>query len=73
LSRCELVPKATVFAALTNPNTHEGRAQASDMTAAAQSLGLEIHLLEASKLEEIQRAFATLAEDKADALLERFN
>jgi putative ABC transport system substrate-binding protein len=65
----ELVPKATVFAALTNPNTHEGRAQASDMTAAAQSLGLKIHLLEASNLEEIQRAFATLAEDKADALL----
>jgi ABC-type uncharacterized transport system substrate-binding protein len=65
----ELVPKAAVFAALTNPNTHEGRAQASDMSAAAQSLGLKIHLLEASNLEEIQKAFATLAQDKADALL----
>jgi ABC-type uncharacterized transport system, periplasmic component len=65
----ELVPKAVVFTALTNPNTHEGRAQASDMSAAAQSLGLKIHLLEASNLEEIQRAFATLAQVKADALL----
>jgi putative ABC transport system substrate-binding protein len=65
----ELVPKAAVFAALTNPNTHEGRAQASDMAAAAQSLGLRIHLLEASNLEEIQTAFATLAKDKPDALL----
>ena len=65
----ELVPKATVFAALTNPNTHEGRAQASDMSAAAQSLGLKIQLLEASNLEEIQSAFAALAQEKADALL----
>src|SRR6202165_5240608 len=39
----ELVPKAAVFAALTNPHTHEGRAQASDMSAAAQSLGLTLH------------------------------
>src|SRR6202165_2219575 len=65
----ELVPKAAVFAALTNPHTHEGRAQASDMSAAAQSLGLKLHLLEASNLEEIQRAFTTLAQVKADALL----
>ncbi|MET4279988.1 MULTISPECIES: ABC transporter substrate-binding protein [unclassified Bradyrhizobium] len=65
----ELVPKATVFAALTNPNTHEGRAQTSDMSAAAQSLGLKIHLLEASNLEEMQKAFTTLAQLKADALL----
>jgi putative ABC transport system substrate-binding protein len=65
----ELVPKAAVFTALTNPNTHEGRAQASDMSAAARSLGVKIHLLEASNLEEIQRAFATLPQLKADALL----
>ncbi|MDB5581884.1 MAG: ABC-type uncharacterized transport system, periplasmic component [Bradyrhizobium sp.] len=65
----ELVPKAAVFTALTNPNTYEGRAQASDMTAAAQGLGLKINFLEASNLEEIQKAFATLAHDKADALL----
>ena len=39
------------------------------MSAAAQSLGLRIQLLEASNLEEIQSAFATLAQEKADALL----
>jgi putative ABC transport system substrate-binding protein len=65
----ELVPKAAVFAALTNPNTHEGRAQASDMSAAAQTLGLKLHLLEASDLEGIERAFIALGQAKADALL----
>src|SRR5258708_1470442 len=39
------------------------------MSAGAQSLGLKIQLLEASNLEEIQRAFTTLAQVKADALL----
>jgi putative tryptophan/tyrosine transport system substrate-binding protein len=65
----ELVPKAAVFAALTNPDTHEGRAQASDMSAAAQVLGLKLHPLEASDLDGIQRAFITLEQVKADALL----
>ena len=36
----ELVPTATALAALTNPNTPEGRGQASDMLNSALALGL---------------------------------
>jgi putative tryptophan/tyrosine transport system substrate-binding protein len=65
----ELVPNATVLAALVNPNTPEGKVQLSDMRAAAQSLGLNLRILEAGDEEGIETAFATLAQDKADALL----
>jgi putative ABC transport system substrate-binding protein len=65
----ELVPNGTAFAALTNPNTPEGRSQASDMQAAAQTLNLKLRLLEASDGPGIENAFATLARDKAEALL----
>lgn len=65
----ELVPKATIFAALTNPQTHEGRSQASDMSAAATTLGLSLNLLEASDPAGIEKAFLELAKTKPDALL----
>ena len=65
----ELVPNATALAALVNPDTPEGRVQLSDMRAAAQSLGLNIHILEASDEKAIESAFATLAREKVDALL----
>jgi putative tryptophan/tyrosine transport system substrate-binding protein len=65
----ELVPKATAFAALVNPNTPEGRVQLSDMRAAGQSLGLNFRILEAGDAKGIESAFATLAQDKPDALL----
>jgi putative ABC transport system substrate-binding protein len=65
----ELVPNATALAALINPKTAEGRGQASDMRAAAQSLGLKLRILEASDEKAIESAFVTLAQDKADALL----
>jgi putative ABC transport system substrate-binding protein len=65
----ELVPNATAFAALTNPDTPEGRGQSSDMRAAAQVLGLNLRFLEATDEKGIERAFATLTQEKADALL----
>jgi putative ABC transport system substrate-binding protein len=65
----ELVPNATALAALVNPNTPEGRGQSSDMHAAAQALGLKLRILEAGDEKAIESAFATLAQDKADALL----
>src|SRR5882757_9050971 len=65
----ELVPNATAFAALTNPDTPEGRGQSSDMRAAAQLLGLNLRFLEATDEKGIERAFATLTQEKADALL----
>jgi putative tryptophan/tyrosine transport system substrate-binding protein len=65
----ELVPNARLFAALTNPNTPEGRGQSSDMRTAVQALGLKLRLLEASDERGIESAFAALAQDKPDALL----
>jgi putative ABC transport system substrate-binding protein len=65
----ELVPNATALAALTNPNTPEGRGQSSDMLTAALALGLKLRLLEASDERGIEAAFATLIQDKPDALL----
>jgi putative ABC transport system substrate-binding protein len=65
----ELVPNATAFAALINPNTTEGQRQGADMRAAAQSLGLKLRILEAGDEKAIESAFVTLAQDKADALL----
>ena len=65
----ELVPNATALAALTNPNTPEGRGQASDMLTSALALGLNLRLLEAVDEKGIEAAFAALAQDKPDALL----
>ena len=65
----ELVPNATALAALTNPNTPEGRGQASDMLTAALARGLKLRFLEASDEKGIEAAFATLSQDKPGALL----
>jgi putative ABC transport system substrate-binding protein len=65
----ELVPNATALAALVNPNTPEGQGQSSDMRTAAHALALRLRILEAGDEKGIESAFATLAQDKADALL----
>ena len=65
----ELVPSATALAALTNPNTPEGRGQASDMLNSALALGLKLRLLEAGDERGLEAAFAALSQNKPDALL----
>jgi putative ABC transport system substrate-binding protein len=65
----ELVPHAAALAALINPNTPEGRVQLSGMQADAQALGLKVRVFEVRDEKEIESAFATLAQDKPDALL----
>jgi putative ABC transport system substrate-binding protein len=65
----ELVPNAAALAVLINPDTPEGRVQLSDMRAAAQSLGLNLRILQAGDKQGIEKAFATLSQDKVDALL----
>jgi putative tryptophan/tyrosine transport system substrate-binding protein len=65
----DLVPTASAFAALFNPNTPEGRTQSSDIRAAAQSLGLKLRFVEAGDEKQIEGAIAMLAQEKTDALL----
>jgi len=62
-------PKATNVAAIVNPDTPEGRAQAVDMQTAARELGLNLRVLEARNEKEIEAVFAVLASDRADALM----
>ena len=65
----ELVPNATTLAALTNPNTPEGRGQASDMLTAALASGLKLRLLEAGDEKGLEAVFVALSQDKPDALM----
>ena len=64
-----LVPKAARVAVLVNPanaaNTETTLRAAPD---AARALGLEIQVLKASSIREIEAAFATLVRERADAL-----
>ena len=65
----ELVPNASVLAALTNSKFPLTLGEVRDMQAAARSFGLQITVLDASTEGEIDAAFAVFARDKVDALL----
>ena len=65
----DLVPKAVRIAVLLNPgNAGLGEATLRDLQGAASSLGLQIQVLNASSIGEIDAAFATLARERPDAL-----
>ena len=65
----ELVPAATTIAVLVNPANRSAEIQVRDMQAAALTLGLELHILQASTEREIDAAFATLTRLRAGALV----
>ena len=66
----ELRPHATTTAVLVNPeNIPRAEAQVSDLQTAARSVGQEITILNARTIRDIDAAFATLAQMRADALL----
>ena len=66
----ELLPKATVIAALVNPaNPIVAETSERDLLAATSTLGLQLHVLRASTEREIDDAFATLVRLRASALL----
>jgi putative ABC transport system substrate-binding protein len=66
----ELVPKAVRVAVLLNPaNSASAETTLREAEEAATSLGLQIQVLKASTSREIDTAFASLARDRADALL----
>jgi putative tryptophan/tyrosine transport system substrate-binding protein len=65
----KLVPNAGMFAMLINSKFPMALAETDEMQAAARSLGLQMTLVDASGESEIEAAFATLARDKASALL----
>jgi putative ABC transport system substrate-binding protein len=65
----KLTPAAARVAVLINPTSIEyAKATVIQAGAAAQSLGLQIQVLEASTIREINTTFATFAQDKPEAL-----
>jgi ABC-type uncharacterized transport system substrate-binding protein len=65
----EMVPTATVIAALINPTNPNAEAQSSALQAAARDIGLQLHVLHASTERDFDTAFATLLQLRAGALV----
>jgi putative ABC transport system substrate-binding protein len=65
----DLVPKAVRVAVLVNPaNKQTAESTLRDVQEAATIIGLQIQILDASTIGEIDAAFATLARERSDAL-----
>jgi putative ABC transport system substrate-binding protein len=65
----EVAPKAALIGFLMNPNNPNGEIETKAAQAAASSLGKELLVFRASSEGEIDAAFATMAQQGADALL----
>jgi putative tryptophan/tyrosine transport system substrate-binding protein len=64
----ELVPATTRLAVLVNPAGPDAETTLRDVEPAARAIGLQIQVLNASTIREINEAFATLARERPDAL-----
>jgi ABC-type uncharacterized transport system substrate-binding protein len=65
----ELLPQAKVIAALVDAKFITAARQLRDLEVAAKALGLQIHVFEASIESELDRAFATIAQQRPDVLI----
>jgi putative ABC transport system substrate-binding protein len=65
----DLVPKATTIAVLVNPETAVSRTDGANVQAAAQSVGLQAHLINVSTEGQVEDAFKVTVERRIDALL----
>ena len=65
----QLIPGMKVVALLINPISPEAARQPADAQEATRKLGIEHQILNASTDAEIDRAFASLTQTRADALL----
>jgi ABC-type uncharacterized transport system substrate-binding protein len=65
----DLVPKATRIAVVVNPtNTATAEPTIRDVPEAATTIGLQIQILNAATIDDIDAAFATLARERPDVL-----
>jgi putative ABC transport system substrate-binding protein len=64
----DLVPKAVRVAVLLNPTNPNAETQLKDVQEAARATGLQIQILNAMTIGEIDAAFATLERERPDAL-----
>ncbi|MGT2501826.1 ABC transporter substrate binding protein [Bradyrhizobium guangxiense] len=62
------MPAAATIGVLVNPNRPTAEAQLEGAKAAAKAIGKNIHVLRASQKDDIDRAFAEMAQARIDAL-----
>jgi len=65
----ELVPKASVIAALVNPDNPNTETEVRELQEAAQALRLQIHVVLASIKEDFDSAFATMVQQRVGAII----
>jgi ABC-type uncharacterized transport system substrate-binding protein len=65
----EMAPKATTTAVLVNPTNLVSESERIDVQAAAQAIGQQTSVLNASTEGQIDRAFAAIVQDRIGALL----
>jgi putative ABC transport system substrate-binding protein len=65
----EVVPTATTMAALVNPTNLNAETLSRSLQVAARTLGLELHVLNASTERDIDTAFATLVQLRVGGLV----
>jgi ABC-type uncharacterized transport system substrate-binding protein len=64
-----LLPTAAVIGALVNPNYPDGSLERREMEDGARAIGLEIHIVNVTREQEFEAAFAALADAHVRALL----
>jgi len=65
----EMVPKVMTIGVLVNPNFRQSELQLRDVQQVAPSLGVKLILVRANAESDFDRAFATLTEQRAGAIL----
>jgi putative ABC transport system substrate-binding protein len=65
----ELIPKAAVVALLVNPTNPSSELEIKEVRTAARTLGLQLHVVNASSGGELETAFAALRQQGAAALV----
>jgi putative ABC transport system substrate-binding protein len=65
----ELVPRATSVAMLVNPKNPNAESTIADTQAAAKALGLKLLVVNAVNAPDLDAAFATIVQQRADALV----
>jgi putative ABC transport system substrate-binding protein len=65
----ELVPRATLVALLVNPRNPNAESSIADTQAAAKVLGVKLLVVNAVSASDLDAAFATIVQQRADALV----
>ena len=65
----EVAPATAVFAVLVNPNNPNAETDTKDVSEAAQTLGLQLRILNASNDRDFDAVFATLVQLRPSALI----